>query len=146
MSLLQLLLNEPSASDRFQQIMPLLNGGVGRTMPARDSGPGPTGGTSNWEQAARQYFTQREGYSPADWRKVDYIIEHESGWDPNAVNDSSGAAGIAQRISGYGPGYQQSNPMQQIRWLANYLSSHRYDGYGTGIDAAYQHKLDTGWY
>lgn len=140
MSLLELLNSMPSAQDRYQQLQPLLGGDV------RSGGPqyAPTGGGSIEDQA-QQFFAQR-GYSPQDWNKVDYIIDHESNWDPHAVNDSSGAAGIAQRISGYGGGYRENDPMSQIRWLYNYLGSHNYDGYGTGIDAAYQHKRDTGWY
>jgi hypothetical protein len=90
---------------------------------------------------AHRWATNRYGYSPDDWNKLDYIISHESNWDPNAVNDSSGAAGIAQRISGYGPGYVQNDPKSQLRWLFNYIN----DRYG-GVDSAYQHKTSTGWY
>lgn len=141
MSLLELLNSMPSASDRFQQIMPLLERGSGMgAYPAPSGGP-----VGNVEQTARDFFLSR-GYSPQDWRKVDYIIERESGWDPQAVNDSSGAAGIAQKISGFGDGYARNDPMSQIRWLFNYLNSHNYSGYGTGIDAAYAHKKATGSY
>lgn len=146
MSLLDELLNGPSAAENYLSMAPMLGLGGGMSPQGATAAPGPTGGSSDWERRARQYFMNREGYSPDDWRKVDYIIEHESGWDPNAVNDSSGAAGIAQKISGYGNGYQQNDPMSQIRWLANYLQGHNYEGYGTGIDAAYAHKQDTGWY
>lgn len=146
MSLLDLLMNGPSASDRFQQVQGLMQlSPGGPRQGSLGPMPGGLGGSGEWEQQARRYFLQH-GYSPADFRKVDYIIENESGWDPSAVNKSSGAAGIAQRISGYGPGYQQNNPMQQIRWLMNYLNTHNYSGYGTGINAAYAHKRDTGWY
>lgn len=141
MSLLELLNSMPSAQDRYQQIAPLLGG-------ALHGGPqyamGGMGG-GGIEAQARQFFMNK-GYSPEDWKKVDYIIERESGWDPHAVNDSSGAAGIAQKISGYGDGYMRNDPMSQIRWLFNYLQSHNYSGYGTGIDAAYAHKKATGWY
>jgi len=143
MSLLELLSSLPSAQDRFQQVAPLL--GTGMSTP-RGGGQIPfdaTGGSI--EQQAQQFFAQR-GYSPQDWRKVDYIIENESDWNPHAVNDSSGAAGIAQKISGFGGGYRENDPMSQIRWLFNYLNGHNYEGYGTGIDAAYAHKKDTGWY
>lgn len=138
--LLELLSAMPSASDRFQQVAPLLGGGgLGGPM-GTDGGP-----VGNVEGAARDFFLSH-GYSPQDWRKVDYIIERESGWDPHAVNDSSGAAGLAQKISGFGDGYSRNDPMSQIRWLFNYLQGHNYAGYGTGIDAAYAHKRATGWY
>lgn len=140
MGLFDLLNKFPSAQDRYSQLagMGLLgDGGIsmggGLQMPA-------TGGASHWENVARR-VALGNGYSPSEWKMLDSIIERESGWNPNAVNDSSGAAGIAQKISGYGPGYQQSNPMQQIRWLLNYIE----DRYG-GPQQALSHKNSTGWY
>jgi hypothetical protein len=143
MSLLEELINGPSAADQYLSMAPML---TASGPPKTVSIPGQTGGSSDWERTARDFFINQQGYSPGDWRKVDSIIEQESGWDPNALNESSGAAGIAQNISGFGGNYPQNDPMAQIRWLANYLGSHNYSGYGTGIDAAYQHKQDTGWY
>lgn len=141
MSLLEMLLSGPSPEDQFQQLLPLL--GSGMSAP-RGGGLGPSS-SGDVETDAHRYFMSR-GYSPADWRKVQYIIGNESSWDPHAVNDSSGAAGIAQKISGYSPDYSRNDPAEQIRWLYNYLGSHNYEGYGTGIDAAYAHKRATGWY
>lgn len=142
---MDMLLAEPSGIDKYLSMAPMMG-----AMP-----PGPTGTMAgaaavntaggNVEQMAQDYFLQH-GYSPQDWNKVDYIIERESGWDPKAVNDSSGAAGIAQKISGYSGAYQPDNVMAQIRWLFNYLATHQYNGYGVGIDAAYAHKKATGWY
>lgn len=100
-----------------------------------------SGGGSNWENVARRIATNRYGYSPGDFNALDSIIERESGWDPNAVNDSSGAAGIAQRISGYGHGYEQDRPKQQINWLLNYIE----DRYGSP-QAALAFKDREGWY
>lgn len=145
MSLIDLLMSGPSAQERFQQVLPLI--GSGMSVPQGGGmAPSPTG---NVEMDARRYFMS-QGYSPADWRKVDYIIDNptngESHWNPGAVNPSSGAAGIAQNINGYGQDYSRNDPMEQIRWLYDYLGSHNYEGYGTGIDAAYAHKRATGWY
>jgi len=148
-SLMDLLLQGPSAQDRYQQASGLL-GGSGQPMQGAYAGS-VGGGGGSVEAQARQFFMQR-GYSPQDWRKVDAIIDEgvgnkspESGWNPHALNPSSGAAGIAQKISGFGDGYRENDPMSQIRWLFNYLNTHSYDG-RTGIDAAYQHKKQTGWY
>lgn len=141
MSLLEELLNGPSAADQYMSMAPALGG---RPTGVSDFPRGPSvnpGGSSDWERQARRYFTQHEGYSRPEWNAVDSIIERESGWDPNAVNDSSGAAGIAQRISGYGQGYRQDNPMQQIKWLANYLD----ERYGGAINAL-AFKDENGWY
>jgi len=100
-----------------------------------------TGGSSNWENVAKRIASNQYGYSPQDFNALDSIIERESSWNPNAVNDSSGAAGIAQRISGYGKGYEQDRPKQQIRWLLNYIQ----DRYGTPQDAL-EFKNSKGWY
>lgn len=97
------------------------------------------------EDQARQFFLSH-GYTPKDFGKVNSVIGRESNWDPHALNASSGAAGIAQNISGFSPGYSRNDPQEQIRWLFNYLGSHNYEGYGTGIDAALAHKNATGWY
>lgn len=105
------------------------------------NGMQPSGGGSNWENVARRIATNRYGYSPGDFNALDSIIERESSWNPNAVNESSGAAGIAQRISGYGPGYSQDRPKQQINWLLNYIE----DRYGSP-QAALAFKDREGWY
>jgi hypothetical protein len=141
---MDMLAQRAGGPDPLQTIMPFLQGGQpGISAPAIQGSGGPVGDV---EAEARRYFLQHEGYSRPEWRKVDSIIEQESGWNPNAVNESSGAAGLAQNISGFSQGYSQNDPLEQIRWLANYLGSHNYEGYGTGIDAAFAHKNATGWY
>ncbi len=148
MSLMDLLLSGPSASDRYQAVTSLLSGGgIDGGISSAGGDPGATGSPSQWENRARRYFENRLGYSPADFNKVDYIIEHESGWNPNALNQSSGAWGIPQILPMEGrPERGTLSPMQQIKWLADYLNSHDYPGYGSGVDAAYQFKLANGWY
>jgi hypothetical protein len=142
---MDMLQQRAGRSDPLETIMPFLQGAAAPVRGSESAPFDPRPGSSI-EQQARQYFLEHEGYSRPDWRKVDSIIERESGWDPNALNESSGAAGIAQKISGFGPNYSQDDPLEQIRWLANYLAGHSYGDLGTGIDAAYQHKLQTGWY
>ncbi|HMN29485.1 MAG TPA: transglycosylase SLT domain-containing protein [Caldilineaceae bacterium] len=48
----------------------------------------PQGTKYDWMAAA--------GIPQSDWEYVDYIVTHESGWRPNAVNSSSGACGLMQ--------------------------------------------------
>jgi hypothetical protein len=144
MSLMDLLLNAPSAQDRYQQVAGM-SGGPSPGGLGGGYGPLPAGGGGGVEGMARDFFLSH-GYSPQDFRKVDSIIGRESSWDPHAVNDSSGAAGVAQNINGFSQGYSRNDPLEQIHWLFNYLGNHNYEGYGTGIDAALAHKNDTGWY
>lgn len=139
MSLLDELLNSPGAAEQYLSMAPMLGG----LSPRNATGvPGPTGGSSDWERRARQYFTNQEGYSPQEWNAVDSIIERESGWDPSAVNNSSGAYGIPQILPSAHPNAGlQNDPMGQIRWLANYLE----ERYG-GPMQALAFKDREGWY
>ena len=138
MSLLEELINAPSAAESYLSMAPM--------MGTPNPGPGqvydPNSGTSGWEQRARQYFLNHEGYSPREWNALDSIIERESGWDPSAVNEGSGAYGIPQILPSAHPNANlQNDPMGQIRWLANYISGR----YGSPLDAL-AFKDREGWY
>jgi len=47
---------------------------------------------------SKQDWLVASGIPQSQWSYVDYIISHESGWDPNAVNKSSGACGLGQQL------------------------------------------------
>ena len=49
-----------------------------------------SGSHTDWMAAA--------GIAESDWMYVEYIISHESSWNPNAVNRSSGACGLGQQL------------------------------------------------
>ena len=46
----------------------------------------------------KQDWLIASGIPESSWTYVDYIISHESGWNPNAVNASSGACGLGQQL------------------------------------------------
>ena len=52
--------------------------------------PVTTGSHTDWMAAA--------GIAASDYGYVDFIATHESGWNPNAVNASSGACGLFQQL------------------------------------------------
>lgn len=56
--------------------------------------PAPTvavsGNKASWLAAS--------GIPESDWTYVDSIVQRESGWNPNAVNPSSGACGLGQQL------------------------------------------------
>ena len=143
MSLMDLLLSEPSAADRFQQMMPLLGGQGGGLSSLSSSPVGPVGGSpSHWEQVAQRIAENKYGYSPQDFNKLDSIISRESNWDPNAVNPNGGAYGIPQILPSAHPDvHLQDDPRGQINWLLNYVQGR----YG-GIDQALAFKDQHGWY
>jgi uncharacterized protein YabE (DUF348 family) len=63
------------------------------------------------------------GISPDDYNYVDYIVSHESGWNPQAQN-SSGAYGLCQALPGSKMATAGSdwatNPVTQLRWCNSY--------------------------
>lgn len=66
------------------------------------------------------------GISKSDYTYVDYIVEHESHWNPVARNASSGAYGLCQALPGSkmasaGSDWQ-SNPVTQLKWCSGYAS------------------------
>jgi hypothetical protein len=65
---------------------------------------------------------------PADQlASFDAIIAHESGWNVNATNPSSGAYGLGQalpasKMASAGADWQ-TNPSTQIKWALNYMNT-----------------------
>lgn len=68
----------------------------------------------------------RAGIAPGDYNYADYIISHESGWNPQARNPS-GAYGLCQaypgsKMASAGSDWQ-TNPVTQLRWCNGYAKS-----------------------
>lgn len=74
------------------------------------------------------------------WQDWLSLWNQESSWQ-DEVNKGSGAAGIAQKISGYDASYQQGNLPQQITWGISYIAGR----YGSP-SAAWAHEVADGWY
>jgi Transglycosylase SLT domain. len=154
MSLDNLLMGGSSAPTSYSMQLdpifgPLFQAQIGAIQPPSGPGAGPTGAVggspSHWEQVAKQMAARRYGWTGQDWNALDQIATAESGWNPNAVNSSSGAAGIPQMLPSAHPdiNVQQfmSNPQAQIRWFLNYIKGR----YGTPSDAL-SVRNQQGWY
>lgn len=78
--------------------------------------------------------------APENWGYADFLVQKESGWNPNAVNKSSGACGLAQALpcSKLGPNW--SNPAVALNWMNGYVG--RYGGW----EGAYKFWLAHKWY
>lgn len=59
-------------------------------QPVQTTQAGHSGGHEDWLRAA--------GIPEEVWGYVDFIVTRESGWNPNAVNRSSGACGLGQQL------------------------------------------------
>lgn len=92
--------------------------------------PTPTASESSQEAGPSTVFytgggTQTEwltaaGIASSDWGYVEYIVQKESSWNPNATNSSSGACGLVQAYPCSkvpGNGY---NPVDNLRWANGY--------------------------
>lgn len=89
----------------------------------------PAGGKYEWLRLA--------GIPETDWRYIDYIVNHESSWNPNATNVSSGAHGVCQslpasKMASAGEDYM-TNPVTQLRWCDGYAHS-RYGSWASAYN------------
>ena len=89
-----------------------------------------TGEKTDWMKAA--------GIPESDWQYVDYIIEHESGWNYRAVNPSSLSYGLPQslpasKLSSAGSDWRD-NPVTQLKWATQYANE-RYGGWQQAYNA-----------
>lgn len=73
------------------------------------------------------------------WTYVDFIVARESGWNPNALNKSSGACGLFQALPCSKMGGTEIN--NQLNWGLSYIASR----YGTPANA-YSFWLAHHWY
>lgn len=85
--------------------------------------PKPTGSHENWMRLA--------GFKPSEYSAINYIVNHESSWNPSATNPSSGAYGLPQslpasKLASAGSDWR-TNPITQLRWMRDYVNG-RYGG------------------
>lgn len=95
--------------------------------------PTYTGSHSDWMAQA--------GISESDYTYVDYIISHESSWNPSAINAGSGACGLPQALPCSKLGDNWSNPITALQWANTYAT----DRYGSWY-AAYQFWITNKWW
>ena len=88
----------------------------------------PTGDHTHWMKQA--------GIPRSDWAGINYIVTHESGWNPRAVNPSSGTYGLGQMQS-YNLHYytkhgSKNNPIAQLMGIMDYIKD-RYGSVGKAV-------------
>lgn len=69
------------------------------------------------------------------WGYADFMVQKESGWNPNARNASSGACGLAQALPCSKLGPEWANPVVALNWMNGYVTGRYYDGspYAQGL-------------
>lgn len=110
--------------------------------PSRGGGPGGLIPSAGGLKGYAQQLLQQRGWDAADWDALDRLWEKESNWNPNAVNPSSGAFGIAQILpSAHPTANRNMSAQEQIEWGIDYIARR----YGRPL-AAWQHSQRTNWY
>lgn len=121
-----------------------VNGTAPATAPKPSAPKAPSSPvTTGSPQAIAKSLLSNYGWGQDQFQYVDYIFTHESGWNPWAVNPSSGAYGIPQANPSGGAGhpYQLGDAYAQIVWGLNYIR----DRYGTPYNA-YLFWIAHNWY
>ena len=85
----------------------------------------PVGGTkADWMRAA--------GIPESEWSYVDSIVTRESGWNPNAVNKSSGACGLGQQLPCGKWAGAWNDPVAALVAMSGYVKA-RYGGWAGAV-------------
>ncbi|MDQ1287702.1 MAG: resuscitation-promoting factor RpfB [Actinomycetota bacterium] len=88
---------------------------------------------------------EEQGWDKSQFQCLNQLWTRESQWNYRAVNQSSGAYGIAQalpgnKMSSFGSDWR-TNPITQMKWGLNYIEGR----YGTPC-GAWAHSESVGWY
>ena len=87
------------------------------------------GSTSDLQRMVQSMAASKYGWSGGQWAALNWLVSHESSWNPNAQNPTSSAYGLFQFLngtwSGYGP--KTSDPRLQAEYGLKYIK----DRYGS---------------
>ena len=97
-----------------------------------------TGMKTQWLEVA--------GIDESDWGYVDYIISHESGWNPNSINAASGACGLAQALPCSKVPGNPLDPIMSLKWANNYAHTCVRDRMYCGWEGAYNFWVNNKWW
>ena len=75
------------------------------------------------------------------WGNADYLVSKESGWNPNAVNPSSGACGLGQQLPCGKWAGAWNDPVAGLNGMHGYVMG-RYGSWSAAVD----HSKRMGWY
>lgn len=102
-------------------------------------------GTTGTASAATPQEIARQIVPSNQYASFSKIVEHESGWNHQATNSSSGAYGLVQalpasKMASAGSDWK-TNPATQIKWGLNYMN----ERYGSP-NGAWNFWQSHGWY
>jgi hypothetical protein len=97
------------------------------TVAQNTSGAGSAAALSSKEQ----WMTQA-GIPQSEWANVNSIVTRESGWNPNAVNKSSGACGLGQQLPCGKWAGAWNDPVAALKAMTIYVNA-RYGGWSGAV-------------
>lgn len=106
-----------------------------------------TGTFEEWSAIARQTLLSA-GCTPLQVEMMMYIHNNES-VDPNKIGGAGGnfyGGWQLKKAIAIGEGLRWWDPVDSTLRALKYVNGHVYQGYGSGIEAAYNHKKAVGWY
>lgn len=86
-------------------------------------------------------WLEASNITPADWGYADYMVMHESSWNPNAVNPYSGACGLAQALPCSKVAGNPYDPINSLNWMNAYVLG-RYGSWQNAYNFWHAHN----WY
>jgi hypothetical protein len=113
-----------------------------KTVAASGGGASMSGGTVGQEEAYALSLFPGYGWGASQLSPLIRLWNQESGWNPNAVNASSGAYGIPQALpAAWGHPYALGDWRSQIPWGLRYIANR----YGSP-SGAWDHEVANNWY
>lgn len=81
------------------------------------------GATGDLQKMVREMAAAKYGWSGSQWSALNWLVSHESSWNPNAQNPTSSAYGLFQFLDGtWGPyGPKTSDPAKQAQYGLEYI-------------------------
>lgn len=101
-------------------------------QPARTESAAPTAAKSASISGGKKDWMRAAGIPKSEWWAVDSIVKRESGWNPNAVNPSSGACGLGQQLPCGKWAGAWNDPVAALKGQYRYVTA-RYGGYSQAV-------------
>lgn len=79
-------------------------------------------------EGSHEEWMRQAGIDPSNFGYVDYIVSHESGWDPNAINPNGGACGLGQQLPCGKWAGAWNDPVSALRAMNSYVV--KFGGWG----------------
>lgn len=130
--------------EQVNEVQPIIQAPVSETpKPVEKERPKPVTATvtNTPITGSKEEWLRLAEIPETEWGYVDYIVSKESSWNPNAVNKSSGACGLAQALPCSKLGTNWSDPVHALKWQHQYVTD-RYGGYAQ----AYTFWKNNNWY